>query len=433
MLQAPLISTANDLEALIGEKNLLRLGLDTGFTQRSRSITAPRLVPCLLQSMAGGKIEAIADVKRDFNRTYGLQVKYKPFYDRLNRPEFPSLMRSLLSDCVSRLRENMLHATKDGPFAGFDDILIQDGSSFGLRDGLAEKFPGRFNDKSPAAIAVHLLMSVRQDNITHVKISSQADCERHYLPKPENLSGKLILLDRGYDDTNYMRQVDDAGGSFLVRMRSIHDPIVEKIYRSGRRYRVLEGNHLSWVLSKIPKNRAVDLCISVSHKDKVVPSSFRLVASWNSETKAWMRLMTNMTRDIISMRKVLQAYHIRWQIELIFKEFKSYTNMHKFQTNKQFIAEGLLLAALCAAFVRRFIAARCQAMTYTAISTRRVAMCQFLISEVLTAIRCGSSQLVTTLGEIFSFMRSNCQRTNIRREYARGRCALGLSPCHQEA
>ena len=428
MLHSTLTETAGKLEAFLGEKNLHQIGADSGFTQRSRSITAPRLVPCLLQCMGGGKVEGIADLLRAFNLTYGTSVFYKPFYERLDRPEFVTLMRAVLIELMKHLRQKMLYAAKGGPFEQFKDILIQDGSSLGLRDGLAKIFPGRFNTKSPAAVAVHLIMSLYHDNIAGVAISPQAHCEQHYLPDPELLAGKLILLDRGYDNTQYMRKVDDAGGSFLVRMRSLHDPIVEKIYRSGKRFRKLEGHHLSYVLAKIPKDRAVDLNVSIAHKKVVLPASFRMVCSWNTRTKSWMRLMTNMNRDTISVGDVLQAYHLRWQVELIFKEFKSYTNLHKFQTNKPFIAEGLILASLCAALLRRYIAACCQAATYQPISTRRMAMCQSLIGQICASLSQGFSATVEALQEIFGFLRSNCQRANLEREHARGRCAVGVVP-----
>ena len=61
-----------------------------------------------------------------------------------------------------------------------------------------------------------------------------------------------------------------------------------------------------------------------------------------------------------SVDDILQAYRLRWQVELLFNELKSYANLHKFSTAKETIAEGLIWASVCAAFLKRYIAHACQ-------------------------------------------------------------------------
>ena len=40
-----------------------------------------------------------------------------------------------------------------------------------------------------------------------------------------------------------------------------------------------------------------------------------------------MRLMNNLERETFSIEHIIQAYRLRWQIELLFKEMKSYANL----------------------------------------------------------------------------------------------------------
>jgi len=64
----------------------------------------------------------------------------------------------------------------------------------------------------------------------------------------------------------------------------------------------------------------------------------------------------------------------------IFKEWKSYANLHTFDTANRHIAAGLIWASLCADMLRRFLAHAAQRVGGgTAISTRRVAMCAHLL------------------------------------------------------
>ena len=56
------------------------------------------------------------------------------------------------------------------------------------------------------------------------------------------------------------------------------------------------------------------------------------------QTKAYQTLMTNLPRDEFSVQQVMDAYRLRWQIELLFKEWKSYANLHAFGTSNPAIA-----------------------------------------------------------------------------------------------
>ena len=127
--------------------------------------------------------------------------------------------------------------------------------------------------------------------------------------------------------------------------------------------------------------------------------------------------------------QVLQAYRLRWQIELFFKELKSYSNLHKFSTNSKYIAEGLFWASLCAAFLKRYFAHACQRVHLTdiGISTRRVSMCSHtFMADFFTSLKSGFRELRTVLVRTFKFMASNARRTNPKRERTTGRLAFGL-------
>jgi hypothetical protein len=53
--------------------------------------------------------------------------------------------------------------------------------------------------------------------------------------------------------------------------------------------------------------------------------------------------------DPFSVDVVARLYRFRWQIELCFKEWKSYANLHRFDTANAHIAAGPIWASLCAA------------------------------------------------------------------------------------
>ena len=100
---------------------------------------------------------------------------------------------------VNELAMNVLQPQHDSKLNRFRDIIIQDGSSFALHDDLAEIFAGRFTTISPAAVELHVTMSLFRDNMVAVTVTGDAECERHYMPLPHELRDALLLADRGYD------------------------------------------------------------------------------------------------------------------------------------------------------------------------------------------------------------------------------------------
>jgi hypothetical protein len=74
------------------------------------------------------------------------------------------------------------------------------------------------------------------------------------------------------------------------------------------------------------------------------PVAFRVLVLPGNE-KTMTRLCTNLPRTPFSLALVARLYRFRWQIELLSKEWKSYANLHKFDTANQHIAAGLIWAS----------------------------------------------------------------------------------------
>jgi hypothetical protein len=422
MLESQITRSVRQLKQALGRSELFLLGRETGFEKRARSITTLRFVSSLLQSLGSRRVESIADLLRDFNRDHGTAIYYKPYYNRLDCPGFPELMRQVFEAMMSGLHAQVLKPSKDGPFRRFKDIVVHDGTSFGLRASLAESFPGRFTNSSPAAVELHTTLSLFHDNLTCVTAAADSECERNFQPLPSELRDKLFLADRGFDSTRFMQEIEKERGHFIIRLRANLNPLVDKIHRRGSRYRALEGRRLSAVLRQLPKAKRHDLDVECRDGWRA-----RLVLKWAGPKHGWIRLITSLHRDEFASAEILQTYRLRWQIELYYKELKSYANLHAFSTSKPHIAEGLIWAALCAAFLKRYIAHACQRTTRDAISTRRVSLCSHsFLSDFFQCLRRGFRGLRALLESTFRFLGVNARRSNLYREKRRGRLALGL-------
>jgi IS4 transposase len=93
-------------------------------------------------------------------------------------------------------------------------------------------------------------------------------------------------------------------------------------------------------------------------------------------------LLVATRRDLDAARSA-GASRYRWAVELLFKEWKSYANLHAFDTANPALVEGLMWAAIAAAALTRFLAHMTQLLMDVPMSTRKVAMCARHVLEAV--------------------------------------------------
>jgi hypothetical protein len=72
----------------LSTEDVNELGLRPG--RVIRTITPHRLFLSMVAGLAGGQLESLADLLREFNHQNDVTVAYKAFYNRLARPGFAS-------------------------------------------------------------------------------------------------------------------------------------------------------------------------------------------------------------------------------------------------------------------------------------------------------------------------------------------------------
>lgn len=400
------------------------LGRQTGQSERLRTITPHRLFLSMVAGLAGGQVESLADLLREFNHHNDVTVAYKAFYNRLARPSFTEFMRQMFGRLIDRLSIQTLAPVEKTAVARFKDIVIQDGSSFALKKQLRDVFPGRFTTNEPAAVEIHATYSGFFDEVSAVQVAPDKEAERQFLPEPSTLKDRLLLADRGYPSVEYFEAVRDQGGAFIIRLSRSHDPWVRAAWVDGKPIALPKPVSLSRFIAQ-NLNRRMDLDVEYERDKGKRRVGFRVIVLPGKE-KAMTRLCTNLPRTPFSLDLVARLYRFRWQIELVFKEWKSYANLHKFNTANPHIAAGLIWASLCAAVLKRFLAHAAQLVGGKSVSTRRVAMCaNHIIDELVTALLACVS-IAAAFRDGMAYLLANAQRSNPRRDRKTGRLQTRL-------
>jgi hypothetical protein len=153
--QSQIVEAAEQIEQVLGEEAVNRLGREVGFAHRLRLLTPFRLVAALVGAFGGQTVNCIADLVRAFNAVFDTAVAYKPFHNQLAKRHFAHFMRAVAQRAWSHWVVQVLGAPPSQLFGEFRRIVIQDGSSFAVKDSLRHLWPGRFTTSHPAAVELH--------------------------------------------------------------------------------------------------------------------------------------------------------------------------------------------------------------------------------------------------------------------------------------
>jgi hypothetical protein len=412
----------NKITKVLNDFTINEIGKTTRFCSRKRIIKPFELVISLITALGDKSVSTVTDLHRYFVKLTETDVQYKPFHNQLSKPEFSLLMKSLVDVALSEWQQQILGT--QATLSDFKRIVLQDGSSFAVHDSLKETFKGRFTKISPAAIEVHVSWDVLKGYPEEISVSPDSQAEYDFLPDAKSLVDTLFLADRGYFKLSYLESIDIAGGFYIVRAKTTVNPVIVTAFnRHGKALKRFSQKKQKDVKKHIRRSVIVDM-------DVEGKTNYRLIASWpkgKSEPTYWA---TNLSREKFGAEAVIKLYSLRWQIELLFKEWKSYCNLQKFNTRNATMMEGLVWASLLTLLVKRRIGMSVQQLEGVELSTFMVAKnTQGWFYQLMESITQGViSTLENAWQKTINFLSKYAQRANPTRDKEKGRLKCGLNP-----
>ena len=149
---------ADKFQWVFSEPLLNACAKDVRFGKRQRIITPFRLGLALTTACASQAVETIADFPCAFNAFWGTTMTYTAFDNQLAKPHFADCAGPMAARLISDMPLQVRGFEKGQTLREFRHMVLQDGSSFAIHDGVREVFPGRSKAVKPAAVALHTTM-----------------------------------------------------------------------------------------------------------------------------------------------------------------------------------------------------------------------------------------------------------------------------------
>lgn len=224
----------------------------------------------------------------------------------------------------------------------FAAVLILDSTTTTLPDALRDRFPGcgGSHGGGQAAMKLQAQWDLKNGALDAVVIESGRDCDyKTSLQRDDLPPGSLRITDLGYFDTEVFERFNQQGVFWLSRLQfgtSVFTPegqrlglldwlgeppgpFVDRPILMGTERKV-PCRIVAWrVPQEVANRRRQKLIAETRRKDGRVPSKERL--AWCD----WTILVTNVTTDLelLTAKEIAVLYRARWQIELLFKRWKS--------------------------------------------------------------------------------------------------------------
>lgn len=366
--------------------------------QRSRKITAYDLLESVLFSRFETDKLSLNDHCSYLFCHKGIHVRKQSVDERFNETSI-LFIKKLLEETLSQ----EFQIVETFPFLNkFSRVRIKDATSFQLPDHLKDKYPGSGGGGSKAGVKIHFEYDLLTKQILTLDVVpfTKTDAVDGYESTAHILPNELVIRDLGYVSLKTMETISsDCNAYYLNRLKSsttaflANDPMQKKInfstIESDMRKNgdeIIEFDTLIGGSNKLPVRMVVQLIpekikVERIRKRKQLAKKNKQVVTQETLARCGLNIfVTNIPKDKLPMTAIVPVYGIRWQIENIFKVWKSVGGIHKVRKMSRIRFEFYLYAKLI------FLLKSWRAMWFVEMATKtEISFYKYL----KTAIICG--------------------------------------------
>lgn len=319
-------------------EELISLSKKTGFVERTSKLDGPKFLEMLMFGNMNGST-SLNDLSAYLLEEHDINISKQSIDERFNKQAVNYLKDILSTQICSTIQSSN---DEENLKKVFNRVLIKDSTRYSLPDRYSDKYEGHCgctaNSKSMISIQFeydHLSGSILDLNLTSGRRNDQQDAKE----KLEHITkGDLRISDLGYATMQYMAKIAKQGAYFLNRL---HPQYCAYEFESGKEldfgsiYKKLKKHNLPYIemnvllghqhklpcriiISSIP-DETYEKRIKTAKKkskSKSITNDFKVKAHLNI-------FVTNVEAKKLTTKQVIDLYRIRWQVELIFKVWKS--------------------------------------------------------------------------------------------------------------
>jgi hypothetical protein len=333
----------------------------------------------------------------------------------------------------------------------FNRIRILDSTGFQLPDEFSAIYPGSGGNSTSAGAKIQLEFELKSGEFLNVDVGSGKDSDCTYGKSIRNTIEELdlILRDLGYFNLDDYEDINKRGAFYISRVKLntatyiLRNADEMEYFKNGlpKKSSMRKRIDFSEIMNNMKEGETIEIKEAFVGDDKMLPvrltiykhttkelekitESAKKDSTKKGKTKSDKTmdllglciLMTNIPDEIIAAKQLYEIYSLRWQVELIFKTWKSVYNIAKVRNVKieRFKCQlyGKLILVLLSStvtFRARAVLLINQKKEISEIKVSRI-VCEYFES-LYSAIICSPKELVSILECIFETIIKNGKKS----------------------
>ena len=354
-------SCMSDLCNFFEESSLEVLGKEVKFVQRKSDITSWLFLQLNTCFIDASKETSLNDLASGLYTNYGIEITKQGLDQRFNSASV-KLMKKCFETVFEKILDSNIATNKFS--CHFDKVILRDATSFQLPSHMSTFYLGNGCSTTNSVIKIQQEYELLTGKILRLDFRDGVENDVSWLNKfpPKIEENTLYLSDLGYYKLDHLKEINDNSGYFISRYK-----IRTKLYVKNKlgRYEdldwektiseVLNGSNEGEFLTDFDKDVYIGtgkdrLCVRL-HMQKIPEDAvekrlkrYKTKALSQSKTKKGNKaqvsdfkkelaklniFITNAPKEKLEAGAIYEFYRLRWQIELLFKIWKSIFKIDK--------------------------------------------------------------------------------------------------------
>jgi len=340
----PWFSTVAKLTEFFSTDQIEASARRTKFVQRASKITGKLFLALVTLGRWSAPKTSVAQLAAKAAQVaHPVDITPEALQQRLNERAV-AFLQDLLQTAFAKLHTGD-PVCDEALFAPFARVYIADSTGFGLPESLKGQFPGAGGSGSKAGAKIQLVWEYKSHTFAHLALGPWNVPDNKYVATVVELARphSLFVFDLGYFKLTAFAQIAGEQAYFLSRLN--HQTTLREV-RGGRvspleLVRVLGKESRPLLEKRIvlgADERVAARLIAVRMPDAIVNErrrQARAVAKPRGSTPshahltllAWNLFITNVSDTVWTAQTIGKAYALRWQVELVFKAWKSHLHL----------------------------------------------------------------------------------------------------------
>jgi hypothetical protein len=334
------------------------LARKSGFLRRESKLKPEEFIDTLMFSSFDHSQFSLQECCNDLAQQHQKSLSKVALHKRFNQRSL-DFLKSVLAEQIT----SKMDLEQDNCWRPFARVMISDSCKFSLPEQYKEDYPGYGNFVS-AIINIQYAFDLKHGNWENLEFTKVTQNDQGHSKKTLHLvqKGDLHIRDLGFVTLTYLAKIIHEEAFFLNRLHPQWKPVecssgkrIDWTALRQRMQRNQRGHFETMVTIGSGKDTFNCRLIAVAVHEQVWAERIRkaqaraksMGVSLSDEYRARCRFsifITNVAPQTLKAMDVIQLYRLRWQVELVFKTWKSLLGVHRVKAVKRERLECQLLA-----------------------------------------------------------------------------------------